>query len=63
MTRRDRTVFVSLLVLSSDRSIHVLYPSGGAVGAAIELKARTARPIGFRRGQHPTCLKSTRDHF
>ena len=47
MTRRDRTVFVSLLVLSSDRSIHVLYPSGGAVGAAIELKARTARPIGY----------------
>jgi hypothetical protein len=60
----DRPLYVSLLVLSSDRSITVLYPSRGLAGAAVEVKAGGTRPLGFSpRATLPRGLRAARDNF
>ena len=62
--RSNQSVFVSLLVLSSDRSVSVLFPSRGSTGAAVELKPGASQNLDFQpRATLPSCLTATTDHF
>jgi hypothetical protein len=60
----NQSLFVSILVLSSDRSISVLYPSRGLAGAAAELRPGASQTLDFQpRATLPSCLDATTDNF
>jgi hypothetical protein len=59
-----KTVYVTLLIVSSDRTIYVLLPDRAEQGAAVELQpGASISPRIPPRAFVPRCLSSTRDTF
>jgi hypothetical protein len=57
----DRTLYMTLLALSSDRGIAVIFPAKGDANAAFEVQARSERRLPAIRASLPDCLSLSRD--
>jgi hypothetical protein len=57
----DDTLYMTLLGMSSDRSISVIFPARADANAAFEVMRRSERRLPALRAEIPPCLQSSRD--
>ena len=61
VNKTDSPLYMTLLGLSSDRSIDVIFPAKADVNAAFEVKPKSERRLPALQAQIPPCLDSSRD--